>query len=248
MQIQKHNATEVMALGKAFAESGMFPDIKSAAQAIVKIQAGAELGIGPFQSMSGIHIISGKPTIGAGVMASMVKASGKYNYKVTEQTEKVCSIDFYEGKDLIGTSTFTIEDAKKAGTKNLDKFPRNMLFARGMSNGVKWYTPDVFAGPVYVPEEMDAPITQDVPHEVVPAIPPPATITDKVFKDALKKVKEGAMLKDGSKSVAAWLIEDVRLTESQVAEFVKVLNEEKVTFDDLKEIRNSKPNTDNGTN
>ena len=69
-----------MALGKAFAESGMFPDIKSAAQAIVKIQAGAELGIGPFQSMSGIHIISGKPTIGAGVMAAMVKGSGKYDY------------------------------------------------------------------------------------------------------------------------------------------------------------------------
>jgi len=225
MQIQKHNATEVMALGKAFAESGMFPDIKSAAQAIVKIQAGAELGIGPFQSMSGIHIISGKPTIGAGVMASMVKASGKYNYKVTEQTEKVCSIDFFEGKDLIGTSTFTIEDAKKAGTKNLDKFPRNMLFARAMSNGVKWYTPDVFAGPVYVPEEMDAPITQDVPHEVVPAIPPRTTVSDKVFKDALKKVKEGAMLKDGSKSVAAWLVEDVELTEPQVAALTEVLNE-----------------------
>jgi hypothetical protein len=243
MQLQKHNATEVMALGKAFAESGMFPDIKSAAQAIVKIQAGAELGIGPFQSMSGIHIISGNPTIGAGVMASMVKASGKYNYKVTEQTEKICSIEFFEGKDLIGTSTFTIEDAKKAGTKNLDKFPRNMLFARAMSNGVKWYTPDVFAGPVYVPEEMEQ-VTQDVPHEVIKgpgnnvyhiesdtwkSTPPPTpsrtTVSDKLFKDALKKVKEGAMLKDGTKSVAAWLVEDVELTEPQVAALTQLLNE-----------------------
>jgi hypothetical protein len=223
MQIQKHNATEVMALGKAFAESGMFPDIKSAAQAIVKIQAGAELGIGPFQSMSGIHIISGKPTIGAGVMASMVKASGKYNYKVTEQTEKICSIEFFEGKDLIGTSTFTIEDAKKAGTKNLDKFPRNMLFARAMSNGVKWYTPDVFAGPVYVPEEMEQ-VTQDVPHEVI-VTPSRTPVSDNVFYNALKKVKEGAMLKDGTKSVAAWLVEDVELTEPQVAALTKILNE-----------------------
>jgi len=227
MQLQKTTPTEVMAIGKAFADSGMFPDIKSAAQAIVKIQAGAELGIGPFQSMSGIHIIAGKPTIGAGVMASMVKASGKYNYKVTEQTEKLCSIDFYEGKELIGNSTFTIEDAKKAGTKNLDKFARNMLFARAMSNGVKWYTPDVFAGPVYVPEEMEAPITQDVAHEVVTA-PAPTTLTDKVFAGALKKVKEGGMLKDGSKSVAAWLVEDVTLTESQVAALTEVLNAEEV--------------------
>ena len=161
-----------MSIGKAFAESGMFPDTKSAAQAIVKIQAGQEIGIPPFAAMSGIHIIQGKPTIGAGIMASIVKGSGKYDYRVVESTDKVCSIDFYQGKEKIGNSTFTIEDAKKALTKNLDKFPKNMLFARAMSNGVKWYTPDVFSGPVYVPEEMTAPITEDAKAEVVEVTTP----------------------------------------------------------------------------
>jgi hypothetical protein len=159
-EIMKVSATEAIALGKQFHESGMFPDIKSAAQAIVKIQAGSEIGIPPFAAMSGIHIIQGKPTIGAGIMAAAVKGSGKYDYRVLQQDEKACIIDFYQGKDKIGTSTFTIEDAKKAGTKNLDKFARNMLFARAMSNGVKWFTPDVFSGPVYVPEEM-ATVTED---------------------------------------------------------------------------------------
>lgn len=172
MQIQKSTTTEIMSIGKAFAESGMFPDTKSAAQAIVKIQAGQEIGIPPFAAMSGIHIIQGKPTIGAGIMASIVKGSGKYDYRVVESTEKVCSIDFYQGKEKIGNSTFTIEDAKKALTKNLDKFPKNMLFARAMSNGVKWYTPDVFSGPVYVPEEMTAPITEDAKAEVVEVTTP----------------------------------------------------------------------------
>jgi hypothetical protein len=156
-----------MSIGKAFAESGMFPDTKSAAQAIVKIQAGQEIGIPPFAAMSGIHIIQGKPTIGAGIMASIVKGSGKYDYRVVESTEKLCSIDFYQGKEKIGNSTFTIDDAKKALTKNLEKFPKNMLFARAMSNGVKWYTPDVFSGPVYVPEEMTATITEDAKAEVI---------------------------------------------------------------------------------
>ena len=167
MQIQKSTTTEIMSIGKAFAESGMFPDIKTAAQAVVKIQCGQELGIGPFAAMSGIHIIQGKPTIGAGIMASCVKGSGKYDYRVVESTEQVCSIDFFQGKEKLGNSTFTIADAKKAGTKNLDKFPKNMLFARAMSNGVKWYTPDVFSGPVYVPEEMTAVITEDTTAEVV---------------------------------------------------------------------------------
>lgn len=211
MQLQKHNPTDVMALGKAFAESGMFPDIKSAAQAIVKIQAGAELGIGPFQSMSGIHIISGKPTIGAGVMASMVKASGKYDYKVLEANEKLCSIEFFEGKVSLGTSTFSIEDAKKAGTKNLDKFPRNMLFARAMSNGVKWYTPDVFSGPVYVPEEMEQ-VTQDVAHEVVQ---PKRTLTDEQFQSALVKIQDGECIKGSTVTVYDWVRTECQLTEQQ---------------------------------
>lgn len=167
MQLQKITPTEALSIGKAFAESGMFPDIKSAAQAIVKIQAGQEIGIPPFAAMSGIHIIQGKPTIGAGVMASCVKGSGKYDYRVVESTEQVCSIDFFQGKEKIGNSTFTIADAKKAGTKNLDKFPKNMLFARAMSNGVKWFTPDVFAGPVYTPEEFDAQPTVTVDVEAV---------------------------------------------------------------------------------
>jgi hypothetical protein len=164
--VQQLPIAELMNMAKAFAESGMFADTKSAAQAIVKIQAGQEIGIPPFAAMTGIHIIQGKPTIGAGLIASRVKGSGKYDYKVIEASEKVCSIDFYQGATKIGNSTFTIEDAKKALTKNIDKFPKNMLFARAISNGVKWYCPDVFSGPVYVPEEMPS-VTEEATHTVI---------------------------------------------------------------------------------
>jgi len=161
--VQQLPISELMNLAKAFAESGMFADTKSAAQAIVKIQAGQEIGIPPFAAMTGIHIIQGKPTIGAGLIASRLKGSGKYDYRVVEASEKVCSIDFYQGNTKIGNSTFTIEDARKALTKNIDKFPKNMLFARAISNGVKWYCPDIFRGPVYVPEEMPS-VTEEVSH------------------------------------------------------------------------------------
>lgn len=162
--------TEIMSIAKAFAESGMFPDTKQAAQAIVKIQAGQELGIAPFAAMTGIHIIQGRPTIGAGLIASKIKSSGKYDYEVKEMSDTNCSLDFYQGKKLIGNSSFSIADAKKAGTKNMDKFPKNMLFARAISNGVKWYTPDVFQGPVYTPEEMQVETVEGVA-DVVTAPP-----------------------------------------------------------------------------
>jgi hypothetical protein len=162
--VQQINTTDIMNISKAFYESGMFTDIKSIAQAMVKISAGQEIGIPPFASMTGIHIIQGKPTIGAGLIASRLKGSGKYDYRVVEASEKVCSIDFYQGNTKIGNSTFTIEDARKALTKNIDKFPKNMLFARAISNGVKWYCPDIFSGPVYVPEEMQVVTTEEATH------------------------------------------------------------------------------------
>jgi hypothetical protein len=165
-EIQIMPVNEIQVMAKAFAESGMFTDAKQMGQAFVKIQAGQEIGIPPFAAMSGIHIIQGKPTLGAGLIASAVKGSGKYDYKVPQLDDKICSIDFYQGSEKIGNSTFTIEDAKKALTKNIDKFPKNMLFARAISNGVKWFCPDVFSGPVYVPEEMPE-VTIETTHEVI---------------------------------------------------------------------------------
>lgn len=200
----------ISALGKVFAESGMFADVKSAAQAIVKIHAGAEIGLPPFASVSGIHIIQGRPTMGAGLIAARVKGSGKYNYLVVEHTEKVCSIDFYEvsangSKEKIGNSTFTIEDAKKAGVKNMDKFPRNMLFARAISNGVKWFTPDIFSGPVYVPEEM-AQITEDA---TLVSVETEWKATDEQWNEA-NQLLNNSTLDDEKKASASHALADAK--------------------------------------
>jgi hypothetical protein len=159
----------------AMAKSGFFTDTHDAAQALVKIMAGSEMGFGPFASMTGVYIIQGKPSVGANLMAAAVKGGGKYDYKVNAMSDKECSITFLQNGKDIGTSTFNLEDAKKAGTKNLDKFPRNMLFARAMSNGVRWFTPDIFMGAaVYTPEELGADVNQDGDIIDLPALPAPA--------------------------------------------------------------------------
>src|SRR5260370_1101268 len=108
---------EVINMGNLFFASGLFKDLQSAAQAIVKIQAGQELGIPPFASMAGIHIIQGKPTIGAGLLAAKVKASEKYDYEVVKHDATICSLDFFQGKKKLGNASFTAEEAKAAGTQ-----------------------------------------------------------------------------------------------------------------------------------
>lgn len=148
----------IMDLGNVLAKSGYFSDARDAAQAVVKVLAGRELGFGPIASMTGFYIVKGRVSMSANLMGAAVKRSNRYDYRVIAHNETACSIEFFErvGSKLesLGKSTFTIEDARKAGTQNLEKFPRNMLFARAMSNGVKWFCPDVTGGPIYTPEEL----------------------------------------------------------------------------------------------
>ena len=151
---------DIMTLGKLLVESRYFQDAGQMAQAVVKVLAGRELGFGPIASMTGIHIVQGRPTLGADLLAKAVKRSGRYNYRVVELSDTRCELAFFERDGdkwmPIGTSSFTVEDAKRAGTKNIDKFPRNMLFARAMSNGVKWFCPDAIGLTVYDPSELPA--------------------------------------------------------------------------------------------
>lgn len=149
---------DTMKLGETLAKSGFFQDSKGAAQAVVKILAGRELGFGPITSMTGINVIRGRVTLSANLIAAAIKGSGKYDFKVAHLDDEKCSIVFYEGGKQIGESSFTMSDAKQAELSggNWTKYPRNMLFARAISNGAKWHTPDVFGGPVYTPDELGA--------------------------------------------------------------------------------------------
>lgn len=166
-----HNLDDLARLSRMFAESGYFTDARQAAQIGVKVLAGREMGFGPFASVNGVHIVEGKPTIGANLMAAAVKASGRYNYRVIRMDDQACELTFFEAGENVGVSAFTIEDAKRAGVKftssnnrptSWAKFPRNMLFARALSNGVRWYCPDVFMGSVvYTPDELGADVDDE---------------------------------------------------------------------------------------
>ena len=160
LTVQNASLSETMQLGELLAASGFFQDSRGAAQAVVKVLAGAEIGFGPIASMTGINVIQGRVSISANLMAAAIKRSGRYDYRVKEMTPQRCEIEFRERNgdrwEIIGSSEFTAQDARQAGTKNMDKYARNMLFARAMSNGARWYCPDIFGGPVYTPEEMGA--------------------------------------------------------------------------------------------
>lgn len=213
---------DVERAARAMSASGFFPDSKQAAQAIVKVLAGRELGFGAFASMTGVAVIQGKPVIGANLLAAAVKQTGKYNYRVKKHTADTCEIVFLENGHEVGVSTFTIDDAKSAGLTSKDnwkKYPRNMLFARAISNGQKWYAPDVFNGvTVYTPDEMGAVVDEDgniVEAEVKAEKPS----IQELYAQRLKEAQElGIDIQD-------WQLGD-NMTEAEIIEIGRSLKEE----------------------
>ena len=155
------NFAEIQGLSDAFYKSGMFENVRNAAQAVVKIVAGRELGLPAAYSMQNINLIRGRLCSSANTLALLVKRSGRYNYRVKEHTDTVCTITFYEREGdkwiEVGESKFTIDDAKRADLIKPDggwvKYPRAMLFSRAISQGARVYCPDAIGG-IYTAEEM----------------------------------------------------------------------------------------------
>ncbi len=108
-------------LGQVLAASKLFTDAKEAAQAVVKVLAGRELGFGPIASMMGVYFVKNRVSFSANMMAAAIQASGKYRYRVRKHTKTECVIDFQEKDektgewDTVGPSSFDMDDAKLAG-------------------------------------------------------------------------------------------------------------------------------------
>lgn len=220
-QIVPQNISDLERLATAFAASGMFKDARTMGQALVKMMAGQEFGIGPYAAMTGIYIVDGKPTMAATTIGGIIKKSGKYDYKIVTLDDTQCSLDFYEHGEKVGNSTFTMSDAAKAGlTANATykKYPRNMLLSRALTNGARWYTPDVFGGAVYTPDEINQTIELNARGEVVnvealtvaPVSPPQAEIVapperKPITNVALKALYESAPFDSDKPKLGAWL-------------------------------------------
>lgn len=172
-----NNFQELCSMADQLAKSGFFPNTVNSAQAVSKALLGMELGLGLATSMKEIHIIEGKTVISSYLYASFVKKSKKYDYKVLEKNDKVCEVQIIEvaTKEVLGSvrKEFKVlqdrgvinswnKDTKQFELKsNWKRYPENMLFARAISDAVKFFCPDVFNTAVYVADEFDVEVDEN---------------------------------------------------------------------------------------
>jgi hypothetical protein len=202
---QESSLAEVMQVGKIIASSGLFADAKEENQAVVKVLAGQELGVPPVAAMQGIYIVKGRVTIGANLMAALIKASGRYDYRIVKHDDNECKLEFTENGKKIGESSFTMADAKKAqlAGANWTNYPRNMLFARALSNGAKWFCPDAFSGTTpYTREEIEQ------GGEEVESMPTVDTKTGEIIEAGVKTEPEKPARKTSRQQVVDAILAD----------------------------------------
>ena len=151
-------------MASVLCKSGLIPSgLNSPEKVFVALQWGHELGLSPMVAVNNVAVINGKPTLSADIMSAVVKRSPEYGgieWVEMSDTKAECKITriLPNGEKETITSTFTIEDAQKAGLAGRDvwkKYLRRMLKHRCLSYGLKDMFPDLLAG-LYDPEEMES--------------------------------------------------------------------------------------------
>lgn len=167
-QLVAFNEVEKMAV--AVAKSGLF-GIKTPEQAIALMLIAQAEGLHPAVAARDYHVIQGRPALKSDAMLARFQAAGgKVVWNVYTDQEVTGTFNHPSGGSA--TISWTLNQAKNAGLCSKDvwrQYPRAMLRARVISEGIRTVYPGVSVG-VYTPEEIsdfDAkPPTKDVEAEV----------------------------------------------------------------------------------
>lgn len=119
---------------------------------------GHEVGIGPMQALSKIHVIEGRPAMSSELMRALVLSHGHDLWIEEKSSVKVTVCGQRRGSEHITRITWTMDDAKRAnlnGKQVWRSYPRAMLMARATAELVRDVFPDVLGGISYSVEEVE---------------------------------------------------------------------------------------------
>lgn len=157
---------EVQSMAEVLSKSTLLPDALKgkAADVVVQILAGQELGLAPMASIRGVHIVQGKPLLSADTMVALVMGSGLCEYfSLVEETEtKVVYETKRKGSPHTQRASWSDEDTKLAGLNTKDNWRlhrKQMRRARARAILARDVYPDVLAG-CYDPDEIQVPVSR----------------------------------------------------------------------------------------
>jgi hypothetical protein len=140
---------------------------KTPVEVFAILLAARDMGVAPTSALAGgIHMVDGKPEVSANLQAQLLREyrgpeQQRYDFRIltaARDRSKECELEFrrfwpgeqkWEAGDLIGGEFFSLEDAARAGLAGKDvwkKYPKMMLLARCLSDGIASHCPETARG------------------------------------------------------------------------------------------------------
>lgn len=197
-------------MAEVLSRSGLVPSAlrRKPDDIMLVLLTGRDLRLAPTTALAKIHVIEGKPTISAELMAGLVNRQpgmaiwpdpGNSDIKATAHATR-------DGREL--HFSFTLEDARRAGLAGKGswaKFPQFMLWARAVSGLCRMAFSDVLAGVSYTPDELGA--------EVDPE-------SGEVLSVPSRRTDESPFLSPANVAAASARAVDAGLSDDEIAEMV----------------------------
>lgn len=174
-------------MAATFVKSGALPKDTNAEQLVVKMQAGYEMGMKPFEAIRALYIVNGMISIGGRDLILQLRRHG-WSVKYEKESDQSVTATVKRGDEEY-TDTFTYKEAQASGWTTTYNKPkpawlpganRNLKMRYAViSKIVKSYIPEVIGSVVDVYEiaQDTVPLYQDHQVQVVEDANDPATTT-----------------------------------------------------------------------
>jgi hypothetical protein len=241
--------SDIERMATAVAKSGLF-GIKSTEQGVALMLIAQAEGLHPAIAARDYHVIQGRPALKAdAMMARFQAAGGKVNWKVYTDQEVTGEFSHPQGGSV--SITWTYAQATKIGLTGKDNwrnYPRAMLRARCISEGIRTVYPGCVVG-TYTPEEVE----DFAPQQPIKDITPPPVVLEAPAGDFAIYQPNGEVfdsfdtLEDwirGYSALAGRVASSKKFTEEVKQEKLAALREANLTFiENLKGVQKAEFNS-----
>lgn len=164
-----------MDYAQAMASSNLLPQSyrNSPANILFALGYAEALGVAPIHAITSIHIINGKPSASADLIAATIRKAGHKLRVVGDDTYAEATLIRADDPDFEYVARWDIAKAKQANlnTATWKAYPAAMLRSRAITEVGRMGATDALFGVVCTPEELGADVDQ---HGVPSAKPAPA--------------------------------------------------------------------------
>ena len=160
---QLMSMTDIQATAKAIVTSKMIAGVTNESEAIVKILAGQELGLGPIAAVNGLYVLNGRVGMMVSIAGALLRKQG-WQWVTSwddQDNPTVCEIIFKHPVLKSEGSVpyrWTVSDSIRAKLIKQDgahqKYPKAMLFNRAFMAGARIEAPDCLLNMGYEYDEL----------------------------------------------------------------------------------------------